>query len=114
MARTVGRQTQAHDNRVKALCRYAQRMQYGTEAENVYTIMLDKSNFKQHPLVLARMALEVIANNKREKHTDKHVSLISGALASRSTPGGPKARPAAGLETPPARIRTAAHALPLK
>ena len=113
MARTVGRQTQAHYNRVKALCRYAQ-MQYGTETANVYTIMLDKSNFKQHPLVLARMALEVIANNKREKHTDKHVSLIFGALASRSTPGGPKARPAAGLETQPARIRTEAHALPLK
>lgn len=33
--------------------------------------MLDKSNFKQHSLVRARMALEVIAKNKSEtKHTD--------------------------------------------
>ena len=46
-------------------------VQYGTEAANVYRIMLDKSNFKQHSLVRARMALEVIANNKSEtKHTD--------------------------------------------
>jgi hypothetical protein len=37
----------------------------------VYTIMLDKSNFKQHSLVLARMALEAIANNKGgAKHSD--------------------------------------------
>jgi hypothetical protein len=47
-------------------------VQYGTEAANVYRIMLDKSNFKQHSLVRARMALEVIANNKSEtKHTDR-------------------------------------------
>ena len=47
-------------------------VQYGTEAANVYTIMLANSNFKQHTLVLARMALEVIANNKSEtKHTDR-------------------------------------------
>jgi hypothetical protein len=39
-------------------------VQYGTEAASVYTIMLDRSNFKQHSLVLARMALEAIANNK--------------------------------------------------
>ena len=46
-------------------------VQYGTEAASVYTIMLDKSNFKQHSLVLARMALESIANNKGcAKHSD--------------------------------------------
>ena len=48
-------------------------VQYGSEAGNVYTIMLNKSSLKQHSLVLARMALEVIANNKsgiNQKHSD--------------------------------------------
>jgi hypothetical protein len=62
-------------------------VQYGTDSANVYTIMLDKSNFKQHPLVLARMALEVIANNKSEtNHADSLFRVAQALRAAGSTP----------------------------
>jgi hypothetical protein len=46
-------------------------VQYGGGAGSVFTVMLDNSCFKQHPLQLARMALDVLAKNQSGlKHED--------------------------------------------
>jgi hypothetical protein len=54
-------------------------VQYGCETANVYTVMLKKSNMMQHSLVLARMALDVIGNNKMDKQSEG-VCRLSQAL----------------------------------